>query len=142
MTDTLKQAQLGGQMKVLLLIEALIFAFAASVHRGWTIAGYEHASAATAEGTVAAILMVGFVLSPAVPTLSRWAGLMAQGLALAGTMIGVFVVIIGVGPQTAPDVICHAVMIVVLAYGIARLMPSAKCAQQLSGDARVVSPRD
>jgi hypothetical protein len=41
-----------------------------------------------------------------------------QGFALLGTLVGILTIAIGVGPRTAPDVIYHAGIVAVLAYGI------------------------
>ena len=107
-------------MRLILLAEALVFALAAATHSGWTVSGYEHARAATAETVIAAILLVGFALSLLLPAHWRRIGLVAQGLALAGTLIGVLVVIIGIGPRTVPDVIYHALMLSLLISGLVR----------------------
>jgi hypothetical protein len=43
---------------------------------------------------------------------------MAQGLALLGTVVGLFTIAVGVGPRTVPDVIYHIVAVVLLAAGL------------------------
>jgi hypothetical protein len=45
--------------------------------------------------------------------------MVVQLVALLGTMVGIFTIIVGVGPRTVPDVIYHISIAVVLAMGIA-----------------------
>jgi len=44
--------------------------------------------------------------------------LAAQGFALLGTLVGLFTIIIGVGPRTVPDVVYHIAVLIVLAAGL------------------------
>jgi hypothetical protein len=37
---------------------------------------------------------------------------------LLGTLVGLFTIAIGIGPRTAPDVIYHLVMVIVLVLGL------------------------
>jgi hypothetical protein len=105
-------------MRAILIIEAAVFALAASAHFRWSISGYEHARAATAESVIAAALLLGLALTLAVPSRLRLIGLAAQLFALIGTLVGAAMVVIGVGPQSAPDWITHGVMLVLLGAGI------------------------
>ncbi|MFN2556638.1 MAG: hypothetical protein ABR592_07155 [Nitriliruptorales bacterium] len=41
----------------------------------------------------------------------------AQGFALLGTLVGVFTIVVGVGPRTAPDIVYHFVILAVLMWG-------------------------
>ena len=41
-----------------------------------------------------------------------------QEFALLGTLVGVFTIIVGVGPRTLPDVAYHLAIIVVLVFGL------------------------
>jgi hypothetical protein len=43
----------------------------------------------------------------------------AQGFALLGTLVGIFTIIVGVGPRTTPDVIYHIAMVGLLVWGLA-----------------------
>jgi hypothetical protein len=45
-------------------------------------------------------------------------GLIAQGFALLGTLVGVFTIAIGVGPRTVPDVAYHVLIVIVLISGL------------------------
>ena len=105
-------------MRLLLLIEAAVFLLAALAHLGWTVTGYEHMRAATAESVIGAVLLLGFILAVAIPGRLRAIGITVQIFALIGTLIGVVMVIIGVGPQTGPDMIYHALMLILLGAGI------------------------
>jgi hypothetical protein len=105
-------------MRLLLLIEAAVFLLAASAHLGWTVTGYEHMRAATAESVIASALLLGFILTIAIPRRVWAIGMTAQIFALLGTVIGVVMVAIGVGPQTGPDIIYHALMLILLCAGI------------------------
>jgi hypothetical protein len=48
----------------------------------------------------------------------RMAALIAQAFALFWTLVGVFVIIIGIGPRTVPDVVYHIAIVAVLIYGL------------------------
>jgi hypothetical protein len=101
-----------------LIGETAAFALASLIHRGHLVAGYEHGHAATAESVIAAVLVAGLVLTWVAPHWMRAIGLAAQGFALFGTLVGVFVIIKGVGPQTGPDIAYHAAMVVMLIVGL------------------------
>lgn len=101
-----------------LAAEALFFGAACLIHAGVLLRGYEHREAATGEGVVAAILVVGLALGRLGLVPMRRAGLAAQALALAITLVGAFTIVIGVGPRTLPDIVFHVLMIAVLVWGL------------------------
>lgn len=105
--------------RIFLAVEMIVFSLASVVHGGWLIDGYQHSEARTAEGVIAMVLLAGLVVSLINPPWTRQAGLLAQGFALLGTLVGVFTMIIGVGPQTTPDVILHIGLILLLIWGLA-----------------------
>jgi hypothetical protein len=105
-------------IRTFMLFEAATFVVASLIHYGALITGYAHHAAHIAEGIIALILLVGVAVTWIRPPLTRQAGLYAQGLALAGTLIGVFTIIVGVGPRTVPDIIYHVGIIVVLVWGL------------------------
>ena len=107
-----------GAIRTLLLVEAVSFVAASLVHAGVVIDGYEHREARTAEGIIAIVLIAGLVLTWIRPAWTRAAALAAQGFALFWTLVGVFVIIIGVGPRTVPDVVYHVAIVGVLIYGL------------------------
>jgi hypothetical protein len=102
----------------LLTAEAALFGGAAFMHAGFLIPGHAHWKAATAESVIAVVLLGGLVATLAAPASGRAIGLGAQGFALLGTLVGVFTIAVGVGPRTALDLVIHACMIALLAFGI------------------------
>lgn len=106
------------RVSALLAIETAVFALASAVHAGVFGDEYRHAQASTAEGVIAVVLLIGLVVTLVRPSLSRRAGLWVQGFALLGTLVGLFTIIIGVGPRTLPDVIFHLLLLVLLVWGL------------------------
>jgi hypothetical protein len=92
---------------------------AALVHSGVLMTGYEHREAAIAETVIGGVLLAGLTLSVLRPDPTRGIGLAVQAFALLGTLVGVTMVVIGVGPQTAPDIVYHIGILIVLAFGLA-----------------------
>lgn len=105
-------------VRLFLIVEAAAFIVASLVHRGILTNGYEHARAATAESVLAAVLVVGLIVSWIVPAHLRTIGLIAEGFALLGTLVGLVMVVIGVGPQTTADLIYHLALIALLVRGL------------------------
>ena len=106
------------KLRVFLAIEVAIFVLASLVHRGVLVRGYEHSRAAIAEAVIAAVLAAGLLLSLMRPWSARAYALFVQYFALLGTCVGVVMIMIGVGPRTAPDLALHALMIITLALGL------------------------
>ncbi len=104
-----------------LLLEAAAFCSAALIHSGVLLGGYEHSKAATAESVIGAVLTAALVATLLAPRASRTVGLWAQAFALLGTLVGLFTIAIGVGPRTAPDLVFHAGIVVVLIAGLVQL---------------------
>jgi len=98
-----------------MLVEAASFGVAALVHSGALVGGYEHEKARIAEGVIAIVLLAGFASTWIRPGQTHRVGLAAQGFALLGTLVGVFTILVGVGPRTVPDVAYHLGIIGVLA---------------------------
>jgi hypothetical protein len=113
-----------------LLVEAAGFAAAALAHAGVLVPGYTHQQARIAESLTALVLLAGLALSWLRPAWTRQAGTLAQGLALLGTLVGLFTIAVGVGPQTAPDVAYHLAILAVLVWGL------VVAARAPTGDAR------
>jgi prepilin signal peptidase PulO-like enzyme (type II secretory pathway) len=107
-------------MRYLMLLEATSFALAALIHAGFLIPGYEHPKARIAEAVIATVLFAGVAIIWARPAATRQVSLGAQGLALLGTLVGVFTIIIGIGPQTMPDIVYHVCILVLLAWGLSK----------------------
>lgn len=102
----------------LLLVEAATFFVASLIHSGFLVTGYQHREARIAEGVIAIVLLSGAALTWMRPEWARRAGLTAQGFALLGTLVGIFTIIVGVGPRTVPDIIYHIAIVLVLAWGL------------------------
>ena len=105
-------------LRILLAAEIALFALASLVHRGVLVSGYEHTRAAIAEAVIAAVLAAGLLLSLMRPWSIRAYALLVQGFALLGTLVGVVMIAIGVGPRTAPDLALHVVMLATLGFGL------------------------
>lgn len=106
------------QFRMFLLAEALVYAVAALVHAGTLLEGYEHGKAQIAESVIAIVLFLGFLLAWGRSSLMRIVGIMTQGFALFGTLIGLFTIVVGLGPQSTLDVVYHLAMTAVLLWGL------------------------
>ena len=107
-------------IRTLLAIEAASFATAALVHFGVLTHGYEHRKAGIAESTIGTVLLIALALTFLRPASSRRIGRFAQGFALFGTFVGIFTIVIGIGPRTTPDLAYHVVIVAVLLFGLLR----------------------
>ena len=105
-------------IRAFMLFEAATFIIAALIHSGVFISGYEHSAARIAESVIAIVLVAGILATWIRPDGSRLAGLVAQGFALLGTLVGIFTIIVGVGPRTVPDVVYHVCIAIVLVCGL------------------------
>jgi len=105
-------------IRLFLLVEAAAFIAAASIHFGVLMGGYVHQKAGIAESAIALVLLAGLAWTWIRPRSVRAAGLAAQAFALLGTMVGIFTIVIGVGPRTIPDIAYHIVIVIVLATGL------------------------
>jgi hypothetical protein len=105
-------------IRTFLLVEAANFIIASLIQSGRLISGYEHPQARIAEGVIALVLLTGLALTWIRPASLRRAGLAAQGFALLGTLVGVFTIIIGVGPRTTPDIAYHIGIVLILIWGL------------------------
>jgi hypothetical protein len=101
-----------------MLLESAAFIAAALVHAGLLVDGYEHREARIAESVIAAVLLAGLAFTWIRPRSSRRAGLAAQGFALFGTLVGMFTIAVGIGPRTAPDIVYHIAIVIVLVLGL------------------------
>lgn len=107
-----------GTLQGFLAVEAAAFAVASLIHGGHVIPGYGHESAHIAEAVLAAILFGGLAITAGAPEYSRRVSLITQGAALLGTLLGLVMIAVGVGPATVPDVIYHIAMLALLAWGL------------------------
>jgi hypothetical protein len=102
------------------LIECAAFTTAALTHFGVLVRGYEHQKAGTAESVIALVLLIGLILSLIRPQSTRGIGLAVQGFALVGTLVGIFTIVVGIGPRTVPDITYHVVIVVLLVWGLVK----------------------
>ncbi|HJY08426.1 MAG TPA: hypothetical protein VJ323_19050 [Bryobacteraceae bacterium] len=105
-------------IRLFVLIEGVAFIAAALTHFGVLIGGYEHEKAGTAESVIGIVLLAGLALTWIRPASTRVIGLAVQAFALFGTFVGIFTIIVGVGPRTAPDIVYHICIVIVLALGL------------------------
>src|SRR5437773_5009418 len=109
---------MNARSRTVLLVAAATYVIVALLHFGVLTTGFEHRQAGTAESLIAAVLLVGLALTWTHLASARTIGLAAQGIALAGTLVGVFTIAIGVGPRTVPDIAYHTAIIAVLVGGL------------------------
>lgn len=106
-------------IRFFMLAEAILFIAASLVHRGLLLAGYEHGRARIAETVLASVLILGLLLTWFWPARTRVVGITAQAIALLGTFVGIFTVIVGIGPQSTLDLVYHGVLVALLLGGLA-----------------------
>ncbi|WP_206537164.1 hypothetical protein [Natrialba asiatica] len=105
-------------IRVLLGIEAASFLLAATIHAGVLVGGYEHSEAMIAESVIGTVLVAGLAATWLRPRSTFTVAAGVQTFALLGTLVGLWTIIVGVGPRTVPDVVYHVVIVIVLAVGI------------------------
>ncbi|MGQ0797477.1 MAG: hypothetical protein ACT4OI_06425 [Methanobacteriota archaeon] len=105
------------RIRIFLIAQAATFLGAAMLHLG-LVEGSMHLRAGIAESVIAPVLLAGLIGTWLRPAASRGMRLAAQGFALAGTIVGVFTVAIGIGPGTVPDLVLHATMVLLLVSGL------------------------
>ena len=105
-------------IRLFLLLEGASFVVAGLVHAGMLVDGYAHRQASIAESTIGVVLLVGFGLTWVWPARTRPLGLVAQGFALLGTLVGLFTIAVGVGPRTGPDLAYHVAILAALGWGL------------------------
>ena len=101
-----------------LILEILVFAGASLFHFGVFKKGYEHPKARIAELVIGIILFGGLISGLLFPDQLRTIALIVQAIALFGTLIGIFTIIVGVGPRSVPDYLFHLSMITLLVTGL------------------------
>ena len=122
-------------LRALLIVEATAFGVAAALHSGMLTRGpYE--SAPFYESTIALVLIVGLAVAITLPRWTRAAALAAQGFALAGSMIGLYLAIRGVGPNSIPDMVFHVAIVGFLVWGLTTAWRAAAPGDRASLDPR------
>lgn len=84
---------------------------ASSIHFGLLIQGYRDQQAATAEAVIGTVMLVGLGLTWAPGPWSRRAAVGTLAFGLLGALVGLFTVVIGVGPRTLPDIVYHVALV-------------------------------
>ena len=105
-------------IRLFLLLEGASFVTAGLVHFGVLTDVDRDPQAATAESTIAAVLLLAFGLSWVWPSRTRAIGLAAQAFALTFTVVGAYLSVAGIGPHTVPDVIFHVAILLALVWGL------------------------
>jgi hypothetical protein len=105
-------------IRTFLGLEAVGFAVTALVHAGAIGDRYQHREATIAEAVIAGVLGVGLLASLVAPASSRPIALGVQGFALLGTLVGIFTIVIGIGPQSPFDLALHAGFVALLVAGL------------------------
>jgi hypothetical protein len=105
-------------IRAFLAFEAATFIVAALVHAGILTTADPHAAAATGESVIAIALLIGLALTGAGLLAVATIGILAQGFALFGTLVGILTIIAGVGPQSGPDIAYHVAISGVLLVGV------------------------
>lgn len=103
---------------MLLAFEALTYVVAALIHAGILLPGDEHTEARIAESVIAATLIIAAAVVAIRPDWARGAGMAGQAFALLVTLVGIFTIIVGVGPQTTGDIVYHLAIVAILIWGI------------------------
>lgn len=105
-------------MRSIVMLEAAAFLAAALTHFGLLIDGYRHRQAANAESVIGCVLLIGWIITLVRPSLATRSAVGAQSFAVFGTLVGVFTIVVGVGPRTMPDIIYHACILTLLLSGL------------------------
>jgi hypothetical protein len=106
------------EVRFIMVLAAMTFFAAASIHAGFLVDGYQHREARIAETVIGAVLFAGAAAASINPRWTRAAGLFALGFALVGTLVGITTIAIGIGPRTFADITYHILIVLVLLYGL------------------------
>jgi len=113
-----KTAQAHRLLRGFLLLEAGLLGAASAVHSGLLLQGHAHGQARIAEAVIAAVLLAAWALSLVWLPRTRKLALLGQGFALLGTLVGLFTIAVGIGPQSAPDLVFHFALAALLLAGL------------------------
>ncbi len=102
------------KIRLFLIVETIAFLTAAFVHMGWLLENHVHEKASIAERVIAAVLFLGLCISMIRPAWTFKIGVVVQTFALLGTLVGLFTISVGVGPQTLLDIFYHIFIAAVL----------------------------
>lgn len=105
-------------IRLFILGEGASFLAAALVHFGVLLRGYEHQATGTAETVIGSVLLIGLASTSVFGQFTRGIGIGVQALALLGTFVGIFTIIVGIGPRTVPDITYHIIIVIALIAGL------------------------
>ncbi|WP_255681644.1 hypothetical protein [Natrinema sp. SYSU A 869] len=71
-----------------------------------------------AESVIGTVLLVGLAMTWIRPKSMFSVSAIVQAFALVGSLIGLWTIIVGIGPRTIPDIVYHVAIILVLIGGI------------------------
>ena len=103
-------------LRIILLIEIVALGAAAVLHL--PPGGDPTQSPSIYEGTIALVLLVGLVIVLVRPSWGPWAALLTQAFALVCASIGLYLAVIGVGPNSIPDLVFHVAIVALLIWGL------------------------
>ncbi|HJQ77524.1 MAG TPA: hypothetical protein VJ948_09730 [Acidimicrobiia bacterium] len=101
-----------------IVVAALSLLLASLIHFGYLISGYEDEGAAVPEAVIGGVMLVGLALSWSPRPWGRRAAVAALAFGLAGSLLGLVLVAIGIGPRTVPDVVYHVLLVTTLILGL------------------------
>ncbi len=105
-------------LRILMLVAAASLVLAAALHAGIVIPG-PFDDAAMYESAIAVILVIGVAATLIGPRWARWGGLISVIVALAGSCVGLFLALRGIGPNTVPDIVYHFGLVALLLLCVA-----------------------
>ncbi len=118
-------------LRVLVILEAVIFLVAAWQHLGYviplgftTLAEPRIIPAAIVEGSIGLLFVVSAFALFAGEAWAWTATLAVHGYALVGTLLGITVLALGFGPRTSTNDLYHMVMLWLVAFGLAFMLPA------------------
>ncbi|MGH3649765.1 MAG: hypothetical protein ACRDU9_03575 [Acidimicrobiia bacterium] len=101
-----------------IVVAALSLLVASLIHFGYLISGYEDEGAAVPEAVIGSVMLLGLALSWSPEPWGRRAAVGALAFGLAGSLLGLVLVLIGIGPRTVPDVVYHVLLVATLVVGL------------------------
>ena len=102
-----------------LLVQIALFLVLVTIHFGLLVGGYDHPAAATTESVIAAVLVLGLLLTWTPRLWSRRAAIAAQSFGILGVLLGLFTFALGIGPRTILDLSLNVILLLTLIAGLA-----------------------
>lgn len=101
-----------------IVVAALSLLTASLIHFGFLVSGYEDEGAAVPEAIIGCVMLAGLVLSWSAEPWGRRVAVAALAFGLAGSLLGLALVMAGIGPTTVPDVVYHVLLVTTLVIGL------------------------